>query len=349
MASGKLLAAEIGEQPEALARLLSNGRKRVEQVAKRIRAFGPTWVMIAARGTSDNAARYAQYLFGAHNRLGVGLAAPSLLTLYDARPRLDLALTIGISQSGQSPDILAVIEEARRQGGATLAITNDPDSPLARAAEACIPLLAGEERCVAATKTYTTELLALAMLSAALEEDGRARWERIERIPDTARAVIDATGDLSARVSAHASAEQMLVLGRGFNYCTAFEIALKIKETSYVMAEPYSVADLLHGPIAMVDEDVPVVVVAPTGRAFQEGMELMELFEQRGARLIALTDREDIIESATTVLRLPAGTPEWLSPLVAVLPGQLFAVALAMARGVDPDEPRGLSKVTRTR
>ena len=165
---------EIEEQPVVFERLLSEGRKSVDEAAAAIRSFSPEWVLIAARGSSDNAARYGQYLLGAHNRLGVGLAVPSLLTLYGAAPKMDRALVIGISQSGQSPDIVGVLEEGRRQGALTLALTNDPSSPLARASSVTIPLLAGEEKAVAATKTYTAELFALAMLSAALGATPRA-------------------------------------------------------------------------------------------------------------------------------------------------------------------------------
>src|SRR5882724_3385623 len=173
---------EILEQPSALERLLREGREAVEAAAASIQSFGPEWVLIAARGSSDNAARYAQYLFGAHNRLGVALAVPSLFTLYDSPPRLSRALTIGISQSGQSPDVARVLAETRAQGGATLAVTNEPSSPLSQTSDCTLPLLAGQEKAVAATKTYTTELFALAMLSAALEGNPE-RWAALERVP----------------------------------------------------------------------------------------------------------------------------------------------------------------------
>ncbi len=341
------LDQEIHQQPAALQRLLEQGAPAVKTAAARIRSFDPQWVVVAARGTSDNAARYAKYLFGAHNRLGVGLAAASLCTLYDAPPNLERALTIGISQSGQSPDVVAVLAAARRQGGVTLAITNDISSPLAAAADVAIPLAAGEERAVAATKTYTNQLLVVAMLSAALEDDP-ARWTALEGLPQAVQSVLE-TVELAAPAKGFAAEQQFLVIGRGFNYCTAFEIALKMKETSYVLAEPYSVADLLHGPVAMLDEGFPVLAVGPEGKGADDVAEVIDLLLKRRVRLIALSDRQDILSRAEVAVPLPAGVPEWLSPIVAVVPGQLWARCLAVAKGLDPDCPRGLSKVTLTR
>lgn len=339
------LEREILEQPDVLERVLGRGKAAVEAAAHAIAGAQPSWALIAARGTSDNAARFAQYLFGANNRLGVGLAVPSLFTLYGAPPDLARALVIGVSQSGQSPDIVAVVAEGRKQGAITLAFTNDPDSPLARAAAHHVPLLAGVERAVAATKTYTAELMLLAMLSAALA--GQAElWRELEAIPNAVARAIELNRDVTA--AAVHDASKFLVIGRGFNYATAFEIALKIKETSYVIAEPYSVADLLHGPVAMIDEGFPVIVVAPSGRALVDVPELLKLLRSRRARIVAITDRDDVGADADLGLRLPPGIPEWLSPVVAVVPGQLLALSFACACGLDPDAPRGLSKVTRT-
>src|SRR5512134_2869961 len=260
---------EIHEQPEALERLLRDGRESVEEVAARVRAYAPRYVVFAARGSSDNAARYAQYLFGTHNRLPVCLATPSLFTYYDAAPSLAGALVVGVSQSGQSPDIVAVVESGRRQGALTLAITNRPDSPLALAAEHTLPLLAGEERAVAATKTYTSQLCALAMLSAALE-GGESRREELARVPVLVERAIGLNTALDDKVARYRYAEHFVVVGRGFNYATAFEVALKMKETGYLIAEPYSPADLLHGPVAMIDRGFPALVVAPSGRVLAD-------------------------------------------------------------------------------
>ncbi len=339
---------EILEQPSVLRRLFEEGRPAAEAAARAIEQFAPEWVLIAARGSSDNAARYAQYLLGAHNRLGVALAVPSLFTLYDSPPRLARALTIGISQSGQSPDIVSVLNEARSQGGATLTLSNEPNSPLSASADHTLPLRAGPELAVAATKTYTTELYALAMLSAALERRAE-RWAELERVPTWVAEVIERNGDLAEQAAQFHGVERLVVLGRGFNYSTAFEIALKLKETSYFVAEPYSVADLLHGPVAMIDRDFPVILVAPSGRTLADIPPLLTLLEQRGARVLAISDASTVLSRVKSRIELPASVPEWLSPIVAVVPGQLFAGALALASGHDPDRPRGLSKVTLTR
>jgi glucosamine--fructose-6-phosphate aminotransferase (isomerizing) len=338
---------EIREQPEVLGRLLREGRERADEIAARIRERAPRFVVIAARGSSDNAARYAQYLFGAHNRLPVCLATPSLFTAYAAGPSLADALVIGVSQSGRSPDIVSVLEAGRRDGALTLAITNEPGAPLAQAAEHVLPLLAGRERAVAATKTYTASLGALAMLSAALDE-GPTRWGELARVPALVGTAIETNARLDEKVARYRYAEHFVVVGRGFNYSTAFELALKMKETSYLVAEPYSPADLLHGPMAMIDRGFPALVVAPSGRVLADLASLMGTLDERHAELVAISDEPLVLARARVALPLPPGVPEWLSPLVAILPGQLFAVALARTRGLDPDRPRGLNKVTET-
>jgi glucosamine--fructose-6-phosphate aminotransferase (isomerizing) len=327
-------AQEIHEQPDALERTLRAARPTVDAIAARVRALAPSWITIAARGTSDNAARYAQYVFGARNRLSVALAAPSLFTVYDAPPRLAGALVVGVSQSGRSPDIVAVVAEARRQGALTVAITNEPASPLAAAAEHVLALSAGAERAVAATKTYTTQLLAIAMLSAAIANDDEEAWKALAGVPDAvARTIARAAPEAAAAAARCRDATRFLVLGRGFNYATAFEIALKIKETSYVLSEPYSFADFLHGPAALLEPGFPVLLI-PTGFA-DDVATIRKLLEERAANVVPIEPAGDL--------------PEWLTPLAGVVPGQLFALELARARGNDPDRPRGLAKVTETR
>ena len=339
---------EIREQPEVIARLLSDGREDVNRIAERIRSADPRFVMIAARGTSDNAARYAQYLLGARNHLPVALATPSLFTLYHAPPRLSQGLVIGISQSGQSPDIVAVIAEARLQGVLTLAITNDPASALAEAADLRLELRVGAEQAVAASKTYTAELTALAMLSTALAGNGEG-WSQLEKLPQSIDETLCLNGHLDPTATRFVETEQFIVVGRGFNYATAYEVALKIKETSYVVAEAHSSAEFRHGPIAVVDEGFPVILIAPSGAALQDVLALYTELKERNAEVLLISDRHELLKDDSRSLPIPSGVPEWLSPIVAVVPGQLWALALARAKGIDPDQPRGLSKVTRTR
>jgi glucosamine--fructose-6-phosphate aminotransferase (isomerizing) len=345
--SGKtVLRQEISQQPDALEKILIGADDAVREAAVRIRDFEPEVVLLAARGSSDNAARYAQYLFGAYHGLVVALATPSLFTLYHRPPRLRRTLTIGLSQSGQSPDVVAVIEETRRQGGLTLAITNDPSSPLADASGMCIALGITTEHSVAATQSYTGTLLALAMLSTKMDGDP-VRSEALRSVPHAVRNALVQRQLLAAGVRAFAGYNRFLVVGRGYNYCTAFEIALKMKETSYVVAEAHSMADLMHGPMAMVDEQLPAILVAPRGAGSDESRVLLLRLQKLGAKTIVISDGELLLELADLAVPM-SHMPEWLSPVIAIVPGQLLALELAIARGCDPDHPRGLSKVTLT-
>ncbi len=346
--SGSYLEKEILEQPDVLQRLLESERPTIERVADIVRRYAPCYVVIAARGSSDNAARYGQYLFGAINGLPVALATPSLFTIYKKPPRLDEALVLGISQSGQSPDIVAVAEEGRRQGGLTLAITNNPRSPLAHAAEYTICLQAGQERSIAATKTYTASLLALAMLSAALTGDAD-RFRALEALPDLVSEVATLAPATIKAAERYRHMEACVVISRGYNYATAFEIALKLKELTYILAEPYSSADFRHGPVALIEHGFTVLAVVPEGSVAVELVEFLRQLREREAELVMISALDDALALAQTPLLLPVGVPEWLSPVVAVVPGQLFTLGLALAKGIDPDQPRGLRKVTLTR
>ncbi len=344
-----VLEREIYEQPTAIARLLEATRGTVEKLAAAIRERDICYLMIAARGSSDHAATYAQYLFAAYNGLPVALATPSLYTIYRRPPRLRHVLVLGISQSGQSVDILEVVQEASRQGALTAAITNDPASPLAQAAEFVLDLNAGEEKAIAATKTYTTSLTMLALLSAALGQD-EERLACLAQLPqNVARTLELATEAVERQAERYRYMEDCVVIGRGLNYATAFEIALKLKELTYVVAVPYSSADFLHGPMAIVEPGFPVLVVAPDGAMFSDTLAFLKQLNGRAAEILAISNRMEALELAKTALPLPTGIPEWLSPVTAVIPGQLLALHLALAKGLDPDAPRGLRKVTVTR
>jgi glucosamine--fructose-6-phosphate aminotransferase (isomerizing) len=342
------LQREILEQPKVLRRLLEIERPVISEVAAAIRAYSPHSMVIAARGSSDNAARYGQYLFGAANGLLVALATPSLFTLYEKPPCLEGAVVLGISQSGQSPDIVAVVDEGRRHGALTVALTNDLDSPLASSAEYVICLHAGLERSIAATKTYTASILALALLSTALAEDAELA-QAIEASPEAVSEVLTSAPAIIKAAERYRYMEACVVVSRGYNYATAFEIALKLKELSYVLSEPYSSADFRHGPVALVEHGFPVLAVVPEGCVADELVEFLRKLREREAELVVISDREDALAMAQTPFPLPKGVPEWLSPLVAVVPGQIFALGLTLAKGFDPDHPRGLRKVTLTR
>jgi glucosamine--fructose-6-phosphate aminotransferase (isomerizing) len=325
---------------------LHEEEKNVERLVKALRGRFD-YVVIAARGTSDNAARYAQYLLGAHNCLPVALATPSLFTLYQRPPTFSNALVIGISQSGQSPDIVAVVAEGRRQGCPTIAITNDPQSPLADAAEHVVPLHAGPEEAVAATKTYTASLAALALFSSLLADDG-GRVAQLQRLPELVAQTLDTLSPVLPRVERYRFMRHCAVVGRGYNYATAFEIALKIKELTHTVAGPYSSADFRHGPIALVRDGFPVIVVAPSGSVYDDMCALVVDLGKLDAELLLVSDDRSLLDRAHLAMPLPPDVPEWLTPLVAVLPGQLFSLELTRARGLDPDRPTGLRKVTET-
>ncbi len=342
------LQSEIFEQPERLAKLLEHQRATAEKFAGVIRSRDIKGVFLAARGTSDNAGRYANYLWGAHNSLPLALATPSLFTYYNKPPRLNGALVVGISQTGQSPDIVSVLEEGRRQGCLTLAFTNKTDSPLAAAADLVMDIEAGEEKAVAATKTYTTELMAVAMLSAALGAD-KSCWRELAKVPGWVEKVLKQDAPISRMAERYRYMRQCVVLGRGFNYCTAFEWALKLKELTYVVAEPYSSADFRHGPIAMVEGGFPVMAVAPEGMVFDTMLEMLgRLRAEQSAELVVISNDKRALSLAQSPIVLPAGIPEWVSPIVGIVPGQLFACHLTRAKGFDTEKPRTIAKVTET-
>jgi glucosamine--fructose-6-phosphate aminotransferase (isomerizing) len=343
------LHLEILEQPDRLAHLVLNQRNLVEQIAATIRQREIRYVFLAARGTSDNAGRFANYLWGAYNQLPLALATPSLFTSYHRPPKLDGALIVGVSQSGKSPDIVSVVEEGRQQGCLTLAITNAPESPLARVADLVLDIQAGEEKSIAATKTYTCELMAIAMLSTALAKD-KTHWIELGKISAWAEKVLKQEPNITQMVESFKNMHHCVVLGRGFNYCTAFEWAMKLKELTYTVAEPYSSADFQHGPIAMVEGGFPILAIAPRGKVFS-GMEEMlgDLRGKHHAELVIISDDKKALALAQSPIQLPSGIPEWLTPIISILPAQLFTYHLTRVKGINPEMPRTIRKVTETR
>jgi glucosamine--fructose-6-phosphate aminotransferase (isomerizing) len=342
------LYQEIYEQPNVLNHLLEQEKDVVQKLAAAIKQRQISHVVIAARGTSDNAGRYAQYLLGALNGLPVALATPSLFTIYKQPPRFGNALVLGISQSGKSPDIVAVLAEARRQGVLTATITNFPTSELGREADFVINLRSGVERSIAATKTYTSELAAIALLSTTLAQDAEM-LTTLHQIPETVAATLLMETEVAQMAPRYRYMKDCVVIGRGYNYATAFELALKLKELTYTIAEPYSSADFLHGPLALIENGFPVIVIAPSGVMSAEIRDFMGALKAREAEVIAISDEPETLSLARIPLKLPYTVPEWLSPITAIIPGQLFAMHLAYVRDYDPDHPRGLRKVTETR
>ncbi len=343
------LLAEIAEQPEVVARVLERQRSAVAEVAAEMVRRGPRAIVLVARGSSDNAAVYGRYLLEICNRCLVSLAAPSTVTLYASGPRLQDAVVVGISQSGRGEDVVSYVRAARTQGALTVALVNDPTSPLAHTAEWVLECLAGPERSVPATKTVTAQMALLALLSAAVEDEREAA-RALAPLPAAIQRALAARDEAAALARALASTTSQAVIGRGFAYPAALEIALKLKETSYARAEPFSAADFFHGPVALVDAGYGALVVDVGGRSTQPALQAAAEVRQRGGQAFLLrvgqiqdTHRE------TPTLALKDPVAEAYAPIVAVVLGQLVAVELAQVRGLDPAHPRGLHKVTSTR
>lgn len=343
------LYSEIVEQPERIKNLLASQKKNIEKIADAIQKRDIQYVFLAARGTSDNAGRYANYLLGAMNGLPLALATPSLFTYYKQPPKLKNALVIGVSQSGQSPDIVSVLEEGRKQNCLTLSITNEPNSPLAQTSDFVLDIQAGAENAVAATKTYTTELMSIAMLSAALNGSTK-HWNELGKVTGWMKQVLKQNEFIAQSAQRYRYMNQTVVLGRGFNYATAFEWALKLKELTYVKAEPYSSADFQHGPIAMMDSGFPVMAVVSKGKVFDSMLRMIQrLKDDFSAELVVISNDKKALALAKTPVPIPADVPEWLSPLINILPAQLFAYHLTIARGYNTEQPRNIRKVTETK
>ena len=338
------MAAEIAEQPQVLQRLLDDGLPDARGIAKVLHDRAPRFVILAARGTSDHAALYAKYLLEVRLGLPCGLASPSTMTGYGARPQLADCLVVAVSQSGGSPDLVETMTVARECGATTLAVTNAPESHLAAAAELHLDVRAGAERAIAATKTYGAELLALYLLVDAWSGGTGAA---AAKLPAAASRLVARRPEVADLAQLYRFASRLVMTARGYAYPTAREAAIKLMETSYLAAHAFSGADLLHGPLAMIDPEYPVVAVVPDGVGAKAMAPVLQRVRERGADLLVVGGRESV-PAGTRAFRLPDGLDEEVHPIVDILPLQWLALEIAIARGLDPDAPRGLSKVTET-
>ncbi|MFF3320642.1 SIS domain-containing protein [Streptomyces sp. NPDC002889] len=343
---GRIMAGEMAEQPAVLRHIIEEGAPAIREVAAAIAAKRPRFVLLAARGTSDNAALYAKYLLEIRLGLPCGLTSMSTTTAYGARPDLTDVLFVTVSQSGGSPDLVASANAAREAGAVTLAVTNNPRSPLAAVCEFQIDILAGPERALPATKTYTASLLTLYFFGEGLRErEGFAA----KMLPELAARILDRRDEVRRLAARYRFAERMVITSRGYGYPTAKEAALKLMETSYVPALAYSGADLLHGPLAMVDNISPVIAIVPDGKGGEALQPVLDRLRGRGADLMVVGPAKNV-EAASAGFVLPThGVPEELQPILEILPLQLLAYEVTIARGQDPDAPRALAKVTETR
>ena len=337
---------EITQQPVALAKTIAEEREKIARLGTFLRARDIDLVFLVARGSSDNAALFGRYLIEITTGIPVALAAPSVNTLYGARLKLRRALVVGVSQSGEGEDINLVLESARDSGAYTLGITNEADSSMTKLVDETLLMHGGRERSVAATKTFTGQLMLFYMLAAALADgDSRINYDAIPEFADRALVL---RPDIEELVERYVFMENCVVVGRGFVYANAFEMALKLMETCYVVAERFSSADFLHGPLAVVERHFPIFTFAPPGVTLPGVKELLgRLKELRADTLVFTSDRE-AASLCTRACMLPADISEMLAVIPYIVPAQLFAALLADAKGLDPDAPRSLAKVTRT-
>ncbi|MDX3078287.1 SIS domain-containing protein [Streptomyces sp. NPDC088354] len=342
---GRIMSGEMAEQPAVLRRILEEGAPRIREIAEQIAARGPRFVLLTARGTSDNAALYAKYLIEVLLGKPAGLTSMSTTTAYGARPDLTDCLVITVSQSGGSPDLVASTRAAREAGAITLAVTNNADSPLAEVSEFHIDVLAGPEKALPATKTYTAELLALYLFVEGLRGgDGNAA----KILPELAEQILARRDEVKALAGRYRFAERLVLTSRGYGYPTAKEAALKLMETSYIPALSFSGADLLHGPLAMVDNVSPVIAIVTEGKGGQALQPVLDRLRGRGADLVVIGNQASV-EAASAGFVLPtAEVAEEVQPILEILPLQMLAYEVTIARGQDPDAPRALAKVTET-
>jgi len=347
---GELMIAEIHEEPSALDRLIDKELKRVWALAERWAKQPPRFIFIAARGTSDHVALYGKYLFETMTHIPTGLAAPSVASIYKAQVNVEGSLFIGISQSGEAADVTSVLEQANAGGADTLAITNIGSSPITVIAQHTIELHAKPELAVAATKTFSSSMAALLLLAAAIGRNEELRAE-LERLPSLVADVLGHEHQIEGKMERFRYLRECVVLGRGYNLATAYELALKMRETSNVRAQPFASPDFVHGPIAIIEEGYPVIAIANRGVTLPSVMAVIAETQTRGAEAVVIGNAPDAL--ATADVSFPViperDVPEVISPFTSITASQLFAHALSVLKGYDPDKPRGLHKVTITR
>ncbi len=348
MESSTKMLKEIHENPQVVAATLASERSRVQELVNELKKRRIDLIIIAARGTSYHAAIYGKYLFEYLLGIPVSFTAPSMYTLYNRPVKVDNALVIGISQSGSSQDIVEVVKEATAAGAFSVAITANPDSALSQAATATILCHAGREEAVAATKTYIAQLTALALF-AVLWAERADLLETLQAMPEWIAKSLALDGRVQEILPRYRYMRGCALIGRGFNYCTALEAALKLKETCYLEAQGYSAADFLHGPIAMVDEGFPVFLIAQPGLTLDSVKHVNERLRAIKAETIVLSSDPELLATAVIPIEMPGWSEDVFSPLVYTPPLQLFAARLSTLKGLNPDAPRGLNKVTVTR
>jgi len=335
---------EIAEQPQVLERTIVAEQEKITKLGDFLRQKDIDLIILVARGSSDNAALFGRYLLEVTTGIPVSLSAPSVFTLYNARLRLKRAVVIGVSQSGEGADINLVLERARESGAFTIGITNEGESSMAKIADETLLIHAGREKSVAATKTYTGQMLHFYMLAHAI---GDKRLD-YHRIPEFTQKALELQDEVKEVVQRYIFMENCVVVGRGMNYGNSYELALKLMETCYVVAERFSSADFFHGPLAIVERRFPVILFAPVGVTRASSLDLLGRLRELNADRLSITNDDEVADLSTYTIRLSPDIDEFLSPIPFIVPAQLFAAHLSEAKGLDPDAPRSLSKVTKT-
>ncbi|HKE60711.1 MAG TPA: SIS domain-containing protein [Pyrinomonadaceae bacterium] len=341
-----LMLSEIAEQPRALAATIANERAKIAQLGRFLKQRDIDLIVLVARGSSDNAALFGRYLLEIATGIPVSLSAPSVHTIYGAKLKLDHAVVVGVSQSGEGEDINRVLENARAGGAYTVGITNEANSTMTGLVDETLLTHGGKERSVAATKTFTGQMLLFYMLAAELANASLAF--SYDAIPGYVEQALEQKPAVLELVQRYVFMENCVVVGRGLAYANAYELALKLMETCYVVAERFSSADFLHGPLAMVERHFPVILFAPPGKMLAGVKSLIERLGELHADTLAITSDLAAASACTRSIIMPREIDEFLAPIPYIVPGQLFAALLAEAKGLDPDSPRSLSKVTRT-
>ena len=341
-----LMLQEIGQQPEALARVLKKETRKILRFGEFLSSRDVRLIVLVARGSSDNAALFGRYLLEITVSIPVSLAAPSVHTLYRARLNLKNTLVVGVSQSGEGTDINRVLEDSKKAGAFTLGITNEAHSSMARLVDEVFLIGAGRERSVAATKTYTGQLLMFYLLACALR--GGQGLDKLRRLPDLASQSLKLSPRIQAMAERYRFMNHCIVVGRGLSYANAYELAIKLMETCYIVSERFSSADFLHGPVAMIEQDFPVILFAPPGKTFRDMARLTRQLRQLKAETLVISSEASILKLATRSIPIPSAIEDFLAPIPYIIPGQLFAAMLAEVKGLSPDRPRSLQKVTKT-
>jgi glucosamine--fructose-6-phosphate aminotransferase (isomerizing) len=337
---------EIRQAPQVIKTQLEANKARVVALADAIQNRQPAFAMTIARGTSDHAANFLQYALESQLGLVTASAAPSVITAYNAKLKLKGALVIAISQSGQSPDVVGSLSAAREQGALTVAIVNAPNTPLEEAAEFCLPMCAGTEEAVAATKSFIASLVAPLSVIATLNQDS-SLITALENLPEIMLAALETESISHDRAERYRYAESMVTLGRGLHYPLAREAALKLKETSVISAEAFSTAEFAHGPIILIEAGFPVLAFQARDATASGSLERYSDLMARGAELILVGANAPELPATIRLSTLATGH-DLTDPIPATLAAYLFAGHLSLAKGMNPDAPRSLSKVTKT-